>query len=186
MIKRVFFTIVLMLAACYGLKAQNIVVPDGYELVDSTVYRPAATSDSTLVGKSLFDYSKAEIKQDAAVVSAMGRHLAANKEKSLTGYRVRIFFDNKQNSRGASEEVVKRFRASHPGVPAYRSYMYPFFKVTVGDFRTKSEAMQLLQALVPEFPAAFVVKETINYPAIEKLDNYVVDTLHVLRKIPDD
>lgn len=186
MMKRVFFAIVLAFAVCSGLEAQNIVVPDGYELVDSIVYRPAATADSALVGRSLFDYSGAEINQDAAVVSAMGRHLTANKEKSITGYRVRIFFDNKQNSRGASEEVIKRFRAGHPGVPAYRSYMYPFFKVTVGDFRTKSEAMQLLQAIVPEFPAAFVVKETINYPAIEKQDNYVTDTLHILRKIPND
>ena len=103
MIKRVFFAIVLAFAVCFGLEAQNIIVPDGYELVDSVVFRPAATADSTLVGKSLFDYSGAEISQDAAIVSAMGIHLTANKEKSVTGYRVRIFFDNKQNSRRHDE-----------------------------------------------------------------------------------
>lgn len=184
--KRLFIAFALALAVCTGLGAQNIIIPEGYELVDSIVYRPAATADSTLVGKSVFDYSGADIQQDAAVASAMGKHLAANREKTLTGYRVRIFFDNKQNARGASEEVVKRFRASHPGVPSYRSYMNPFFKVTVGDFRTKSEAMQLFQVLVQEFPAAFVVKENINYPAIEKQDNYVTDTLHILRRISND
>ena len=43
-----------------------------------------------------------------------------------------------------------------------------FFKVTVGDFRTKSEAMLMLQQVKSIFPTAFIVPETINYPALNK------------------
>ena len=71
--------------------------------------------------------------------------------------------------------------ASHPGIAAYRSYENPFFKVTVGDFRTRSEAMQLLTSIKSEFPKAFLVKENINYPAVNKSHNYVVDTVKVIR-----
>ena len=49
--------ILTALILSYGveLKAQEqIVVPEGYELVDSVIYRPVATVDTTLVGKDVF------------------------------------------------------------------------------------------------------------------------------------
>ena len=66
---------------------------------------------------------------------------------------------------------------------AYRSYVNPYFKVTVGDFRTRSEAMQLLMEIKSDFPAAFIVKENINYPVIDKENAFIVDTVKVLRPL---
>lgn len=172
------------------LCAQEIIIPEGYELKDSIVYRPTDVMDSTLVGRSIFSLmpsgkaqgeGTAEIHQSAAVESAMTRHIEANRAKHLSGYRVRIFFDNKQNSREASEEALTRFERSHPGIKAYRSFVTPFFKVTAGDFRTKSEAMLLLQSIVNDFPTAFVVKENINFPIVDKQNSFVADTLYILK-----
>jgi hypothetical protein len=69
----------------------------------------------------------------------------------------------------------------HKDIPAYRTYTNPYFKVTVGDFRTKSEAMELLSRIRSEFPSAFVVKENIEYPVVDKNNAVVVDTVKVLR-----
>ena len=55
--------------------------------------------------------------------------------------------------------------------------------MTVGDFRTKSEAMELLERIKHEFPSAFVVKENISFPVVDKEKAYVTDTLKVLRPI---
>ena len=55
--------------------------------------------------------------------------------------------------------------------------------MTVGDFRTKSEAMELLSRIKYSFPSAFVVKENISYPVVDKENAYVVDTIKVLRPI---
>ena len=66
---------------------------------------------------------------------------------------------------------------------AYRSYANPYFKVTVGDFRTKSEAMALLERIKYEFPSAFVVKENISYPIVDVNNAYVIDTVKVLRPV---
>jgi hypothetical protein len=101
----------------------------------------------------------------------------------MNGYRVRIFFDNKQSARTASEETLKRFESMYHDVVAYRTYANPYFKVTVGDFRTKSEAMALLERIRYEFPSAFVVKENIAFPVVDKENAYVTDTLKVLRPI---
>ena len=70
-----------------------------------------------------------------------------------------------------------------PDILAYRTYTNPYFKVTVGDCRTKSEAMILLGRVKKAFPSAFVVKENIKYPPVDKTHVYDIDTVKVLRPI---
>ena len=53
--------------------------------------------------------------------------------------------------------------------------------MTVGDFRTRSEAVKLLERIKGAFPSAFVVKENIAFPVVDKDNAYVVDTIKVLR-----
>lgn len=180
--KKILFTIisVLICAAVYG---QN---QEGYIAVDSLVFRQASAVDSSLVGKSIFNVldkagGEVRIHQSQAIAEGLRNHIARNSRKSMSGYRVRIYFDNQQNARGASESAQRIFLSRYPGIAAYRSYQNPFFKVTVGDFRTKSEAMELLQRIKRDFPTAFVVKENINYPVVDKEHSYVVDTVKVFR-----
>lgn len=142
---------------------------------DSAIMHNPAVIDTTLIGKSVFtllsegsSQANVSIHQNQQIADAMTKHIAANAEKTLTGYRVRIYFDNQQNSRKASEETVTKFNTDYPDIPAYRSYQNPFFKVTVGDFRTKSEALELCTKIRGQFPQAFIVKEKINFPSVYK------------------
>ena len=171
---------------------QEIVVPEGYELVDSIVYRPASAVDTLLVGKNILDImpkkdsgavATVNVLQAPTLDEAIQEHVASNAARTLNGYRVRIFFDNKQTARVASEETLKRFESMYHDVVAYRTYANPYFKVTVGDFRTKSEAMALLERIRYEFPSAFVVKENISFPVVDTENAFVVDTVKVLRPI---
>ncbi len=169
---------------------EQVVIPEGYELVDSIVYRPSSAVDTTLAGKDIFMImpsknagAKADVKvmQTDVVADAVRRQIRSNEDRTLSGYRVRIFFDNRQTARVESEETLKRFEALYHDVVAYRTYANPYFKVTVGDFRTKSEAMRLLERIKGEFPSAFVVKENISFPVVDTSNAYVVDTVKVLR-----
>ena len=178
-----FVLFMISLFSASGLDAQErIVVPEGYVLADSIVYRPAATADTTLAGKDIF-LLMPTVNQTQKVADAMRKQVYDNKERALTGYRVRIFFDNKQTARVESEEAVKRFESKYHDVTAYRTYANPYFKVTVGDFRTRSEAMNLLERIRHEFPSAFVVKENINFPVVDKENAFVTDTVKVLRPL---
>ena len=166
-----------------GLNAQ--------ELVDSVVYRPAPTVDTLLAGKDIFaefdavqSGAQVEVQQTDIVREAVRRHVVSNETRELSGYRVRIFFDNKQTARVESEETLKRFESLYHDVVAYRSYANPYFKVTVGDFRSKSEAYKLLERIRHEFPSAFVVKENIEFPVVDRNNAYVVDTVKVIRSVP--
>lgn len=168
------------------------VVPEGYELVDSVIFVPASRVDSALVGRNIFDMMPSKsagdaadvnIYQSPAIVSVMDKSFGTNAYRPYTGYRVRIFFDNRQSARQDSEDMVRTFEKMYPGVPAYRSYVNPYFKITVGDFRTKSEAMRFLNEIVGVFPKSFIVKENIGYPVIDKDSLYTIDTVQILRKL---
>lgn len=190
--KKIVAAMAAALLCALSLGAQNVTVPYGYELVDSLIYRPVSGADSSLVGKSVWDViplrsrgdaADVTVSQSAKVRTALDRQISTNSSRSISGYRVRIFFDNGQTSRSESEAVLERFESIYHGVPAYRTYTNPYFKVTVGDFRTRSEAMALLVKLRNEFPRALMVKEKINYPAADASCTYVVDTLRVLRPV---
>lgn len=172
-------TAVSLSAASFSAAAQEIVVPEGYEYVDTLVYRPAAPADSSLVGRDIFSF--VDVEQSELISNSMKAHIGSNRTRSISGYRVRIFFDNRQTARAESEQTIRKFVKMYHDISAYRTYTNPYFKVTVGDCRTKSEAMALLARIKGAFPSAFVVKENIEYPVVDKDNAYVVDTLRVLR-----
>lgn len=181
-------TLIIFLSMIFCCWATEV---NAQELVDSVVYRPAPVVDSLLAGKDIFAEldsdrfgAKVDIQQTEVVREALHRHIASNGSRDLSGYRVRIFFDNKQTARVESEEALKRFESLYHDVVAYRSYANPYFKVTVGDFRNKSEAYKLLERIRNEFPSAFVVKENIEFPVVDRNNAYVVDTVKVMRHVP--
>lgn len=185
-------TLILSVAGSYTVSAQEIEVPKGFELVDSLVYIHVAGVDTLLAGKDIFHImplkakggnADVEIYQSQEVANALRKQIQENSKRTMNGYRVRIFFDNKQTARVESEETIKRFEDMYHDVKAYRTYANPYFKVTVGDFRTKSEAMELLSRIKREFPSAFVVKESIEFPVVDKDNAFIVDTVKVLRPI---
>lgn len=167
----------------FKASAQQVGASESYELVDSVVYRPVAAVDSSLFGKDVFKVlpDGAKVHQSSQVEGSMRAHIASNKSRTMAGYRVRIFFDNRQTSRNESEAALKKFNELFPEVKAYRIYANPYFKVTVGDCRTKSEAMALLERIKGSFPSAFVVKENIDYPVVDKDNAVIVDTIKVIR-----
>ncbi|MBO5418500.1 MAG: SPOR domain-containing protein [Bacteroidales bacterium] len=178
-----------VLNAGLDLGAQEVSGDGKSQYKDSIVFKPATTVDSQLSGKDILhimpsrqngDKADVNVYQSAEVSSSLKAHISANNNRTISGYRVRIFFDNKQTARVESEEALKKFNVLYPGIAAYRTYANPYFKVTVGDFRTKSEAMEMLTRIRREFPSAFVVKESVNYPVVDKAKPYVIDTLKVL------
>lgn len=182
----------LFAATASAQDLKEMEVPEGYELADSVVYIHIAGTDTSLVGKDIIaimpskangDKADVEVYQSDSVAVNLRRHIEANPSRTVSGYRVRIFFDNKKSARTESEETLKRFEDMYHDVKAYRTYANPYFKVTVGDFRTRSEAMELLTRIKPFFPSAFIVKEAIGFPVVDKDNAYVIDTVKVLRPI---
>ena len=136
---------------------------------DTISFQRAPLADSTLVGKTVFQILEGKevtLNQPQEMDQAYARYIQANRERKMNGYRIRLFFSNKQSARTESEELEKEFQLQFPQIPTYRSYTNPFFKVVVGDYRTKSDAIRELNKILPFYPKAIVVKENIWFPAI--------------------
>lgn len=158
--------------ACLLVPSHGLAAQDQLDTLAVTVPPAVVVQlDSALLGRSIFDVmpslykgdkATADVHQSYAFKAAFENYVACNSFKEENGYRVRIYFSNAQNAREESSRVVERFYAKYPGVAVYRTFVQPNFKVTVGDLRTKSEALELLSQLRRDFPSAFVVKEPVK------------------------
>ena len=133
--------------------------------------------DSSLVGKTIFNVlpSGVSVHQSRAIMNSFSTQLASNTARNVVVYRVRIFNDNKQTARGESEAVVTNFKNTFPDVTVYRSYQSPFFRVTAGDFRTKSEALKLAEELKEKYPGCLVIKESAQFPLFNRAKKHEAD-----------
>ena len=72
-----------------------------------------------------------------------------------------IFSGSCPSARGEASSARARFMKLFK-LPTYMFYENPYFKVTVGNFRTSEEAQAKLERIRKQFPKAFIVHETIS------------------------
>lgn len=125
-----------------------------------------ASMDTTLVGRDIMSLvgSKVSVKQSMPVRAALNNYIRANSGKKIQGYRIRVFYDNSPQARTRSEGIAAYLRSQYPENGVYRTFEAPNYKVTVGDFRSKEEALKIYMALKGIYPTAYIIKENINYP----------------------
>ena len=150
--KRLFLILCFVLLGAAALRAQ-----------DSTAVRLV---DSTYVGRDILSVMGpgARVNQSSPVKQALQNYVNANAEKSITGYRIRVFYNNEPSARTRSESIEATLKEQYPNIGVYRTFESPNYKVTVGDFRSKDEALGIYNALKGIYPTAYIIKETINYP----------------------
>ena len=106
--------------------------------------------------------------QNDSIQNLVLKHILKNrKQNGIAGYRIRIFSDVGRNARNNSEKAKTEFYEKYSDIPVYREYDSPYFKVYVGDYRTKIEALKCLKKIKSNYPGAFVVPDRINYPELE-------------------
>ena len=82
----------------------------------------------------------------------------------LIGYRVLIYSGNKKQP---ANQARSTFLRVHPKTKAHLDYEQPNYKVRVGDFRTKLEALKYKKEIIDEVPNCFITKDKID---INELD----------------
>ncbi|QZT36308.1 SPOR domain-containing protein [Halosquirtibacter xylanolyticus] len=117
---------------------------------------PAPTSLEALIKKPIFNHSN-------LVDSLIVWHAQENSlQKGVRGYRLQIYFSSGTDARSEIQKIKTRFLRVKPDVNTYTTYSAPDFKLRVGDFRSKSEALKLKKSLSSMFPDSFIVPEIID------------------------
>ena len=154
--KRILIVLLLVLLPGAVLRAQTA-------RTDSV---RTAQVDSTLLGRGIMSVlgSGVTVSQSPAMKTAFDRYVSANASKKITGYRIRVYFGSGQEARDRSDAITRSVSGTFPGIGVYRTFDSPNFKVCVGDFRTKDEALKTFHALKAIYPTAILIREQINYP----------------------
>jgi hypothetical protein len=112
-------------------------------------------------------YGKAVIHQDAKLAEILGTHIQRNEGMpDIPRYWIRIFSDSGHGSRERAYAAKGLFLRKYEGIRNDVIYDNPNYKVYVGGFRTKSEALKLLEQIKRDFPYAFIIYDRIALPEL--------------------
>ena len=151
----------VLLASAAVMRAEEFPA-DSVLAVTDTLSLQDSVAERYMSYDSLMAYLGDAVIMSDSLEKAMTEQVEKNKARKTQIYRVRIYFDNSKDARTVSQQIVDTFSVYHPGVPVFRSYDNPYFKVTVGEFRAKSDAMRFLEAIRKEYPTVFLVRESFS------------------------
>jgi hypothetical protein len=104
--------------------------------------------------------------QDDLLRKAVKRHIEINND-GFEGFRIQVYFGSGQRAMGEAQSVKNQFLNKYgSNYNAYIDFDSPFFKVRVGDFRSKAEALYFQNLISPSYPNSWIVQVKVNYPGI--------------------
>ncbi len=101
---------------------------------------------------------KLEITQDEDIADLVGIHIDSNKrDGGIDGFRIQLYLGSSNNAKREASEVKAKVLSHFPDEKIYVMYEAPFWRVQVGDFRSKNESLRLYKKLREEFPSCYPV-----------------------------
>lgn len=107
------------------------------------------------------------IRQSPGIDTLLTRYILSNmKLNGLEGFRIQIYSSSNRNAREESGKVRAEFISKFPQeLTSYASFAEPgYYKIRVGDFRTKAEGTKYLLMIRKVFPDAYLVPDIISFP----------------------
>jgi hypothetical protein len=110
------------------------------------------------------------IIQDPALDTLISRYILGNKNQeekigypSIAGFRIQIYNRMDLNAKVESSNVEIEFKTQFPDIASYRLFEEPrWYKVRVGNFRSRTEAIKLYLIISKKFPDSDIVPDDIN------------------------
>ncbi len=100
------------------------------------------------------------IQQPPDMNQLVADHIAMNKRANgIEGFRVQLYSGSGGKARQEAFEVKSKVLSQLPSEQIYVDFNAPFWRVRVGSFRHKHEALPLLHQLKDSFPNCYVVKD---------------------------
>ncbi len=100
------------------------------------------------------------IYEEAKVADLQQKYIEFNRKKEYyEGYRIQVNYTNVRDEVYQSKGTMyKQF----PELASYVEYEQPYYKLRIGDFKTRLEATYYLQQVILLYPGAFIVKDKIK------------------------
>jgi hypothetical protein len=143
------------------------------QLAQGQVLFPESISSDTVAISETKVYSiellsEINVNQDSRLDKMLKWHVEDNKRRDgMEGYRIEIFSSSALNGKEQALKKKGEFLSLYPDVNVYVKFRAPVFKVRIGDFRTKKDALKLYKRVQSNYPGAFIVPDIINFPVLK-------------------
>lgn len=106
-----------------------------------------------------------KIQQDPRILELVQKHVKSSElANGIDGWRIQIYNSSGRVARDEANDERTRFLNKYPDLKAYLIYQPPYFKIRVGDYRSKQEAYKMYKQIVKQFPVSYLVPDKINLP----------------------
>ena len=114
-----------------------------------------------------FISAQSDIREDIRIDNLLQLHIAYNTAfPVMPGYRIQLFMESGNTALEKAEKIIEKFQEKYKVVPAYITFGEPYYRVRIGDFRTRLEAIKFLDQIQKHYPQAWVVKDNISFPVL--------------------
>jgi len=105
------------------------------------------------------------INQNPDLQMIVNNHISINKDKYvIKGWRVQVYLGSGKNAGSRANAKKTSFLSRYPNINAYLVYDAPYFKIQVGNFRTKLQAEAFKKKISKHFSKSWVVESEIQKP----------------------
>lgn len=105
------------------------------------------------------------VEQDQRIEQLIQRQKEIHSaDNTIDGYRIQIFMESGNDAVEHANTVMAEFSEKYPDVPIYLVFGQPYYRLRVGDFRTRLEAEKFFMTLSQDYKKAFVTSDRIQLP----------------------
>ncbi|MGE5349035.1 MAG: SPOR domain-containing protein [Actinomycetota bacterium] len=133
--------------------------------LSTTAQRGIGVEELMNDGRPRYVAERLSIIQDPAIDTLVSRHILMNASKDgVDGWRIQIYRGGHRTANEDSNKIRARFMEDYPDIATYRTFDRPnWFKVKVGDFRTREEAAKVFFNIVGKYPDAYLIRDVIAF-----------------------
>ena len=89
----------------------------------------------------------------------------------IQGYRIQLFKDSGNDALDAAKDMMDKFEEDFPMLNTYLSFQEPYYRVRVGDFKTRLEALDYLKDIKRKYRNVWVIKDYIHFSDYQTIKN---------------
>ncbi|MBP5418264.1 MAG: SPOR domain-containing protein [Bacteroidales bacterium] len=86
-------------------------------------------------------------------------HKIDSEQSTLNGYRVQVYSGSGVKAKAEAKAAQIKLQTLYPNEKVYIVYNAPFWRVRIGDFRYRSEALPLLSDVKTQFAGSYTVRD---------------------------
>ena len=112
------------------------------------------------------------VKAEPKVDSLIMLHVTQNQTYPFVqGYRIQLFKDSGNDALDEAHEIMNKFSERFPGINAYLSFQEPYYRVRVGDYKTRLEALDQMETIKRKYRSVWIIKDYIHFSDYQNNQN---------------